>query len=588
MKKMFVLILLASFFFTQTAYAHSKKDKRDYRDDYEYEYEYEFEYEYDDDDDNDKKRKGYCAKDHSKGLHNALKNVKNPKAREAIKKNIEKQKQKWLKKCKDGKDDVELTDGQKAAVDKAQLSITFGGTDNAGSVTVPITKLPKSGANGSVITWSSNQPSILSHDGKTLNRPAVNDVNVTLTATIKLNDITLTKSFILTVKKQMFDTAIVAADKAALAITFGSGDTASSVTKPLAPLPLNGVNGSSIHWISSNPAIISNNGQTVNRPAASDAVVVMTAVITSGTITDTKTFNLTVKHQLTDAQKVAADKAALQITYKTGDSAAHVTRALQTLPSTGVNGSNITWISSNPSIVSNNGQIVNRPAAGSGDAVIIMTAILTKGATADNKSFTLTVKQQLTTSQKVTADKATLQITFAGSDTAASVTRPLAALPTTGVNGSSITWNSSQPGILSHNGQTINRPALGAGDATVVFMATIINQNIMEIKTFTLVVKAEYTDAKKVEADKADLAIVFAGNDTLTHVTAPLVLPASGVNGTTIGWYSSNPSIVSHNGSVVNRPAKGSGDAAVTLTAIISVNGSYDTKNFVLTVKQLP
>lgn len=47
-------------------------------------------------------------------------------------------------------------------------------------------------------------------------------------------------------------------------------------------------------------------------------------------------------------------------------------------------------------------------------------------------------------------------------------------------------------------------------------------------------------------------------------------------------------SVISDNGSVVNRPAKGKGDAIVTMIAIISSGNSADVKTFILTVKQLP
>jgi hypothetical protein len=457
MRKVFSLVIIVSFLLTQTTYANSDKK-------------------------HDKKKDDHCFEAH--GLHKALEKVKNLKARAAIKKNIEKKKNK----C----EIIEMTDEKKVAVDKAALSITFGGLDKADSVTVPIVKLPNAGINGTEITWSSSNSAIISHDGKTVNRPVSNDVNVTLTAKIKLNDVTETKKFVLTVKKQ-----------------------------------------------------------------------------------------------INDANKVAADKAALQITYASGDTVSHVTKPLQALPLIGLNGSNITWHSSNPAIISTNGQTVNRPAAGSGDAVVVISAILTKGSSSDTKIFILTVKQQLTNIQKVAADKAALQIKFGGSDTVTSVTRPV-TLPVTGENGSTITWTSNNIAVLSHNGQTINRPALGAGDVSVTFTATIVNQGVIDIKVFNLTIKQEYTDINKVAADKADLNITFTGEDTINHVTAPMILPISGINGTGIGWYSNAPSIVSHNGSVVNRPAKGSGDATITLTAIISINGSYDIKNFVLTVKQLP
>lgn len=61
------------------------------------------------------------------------------------------------------------------------------------------------------------------------------------------------------------------------------------------------------------------------------------------------------------------------------------------LPSSGANGSIITWVSSNPAVVANDGQVVNRPAYEYGNATVVMTATITKGSASDTKSFTLTI-----------------------------------------------------------------------------------------------------------------------------------------------------------------------------------------------------
>ena len=61
------------------------------------------------------------------------------------------------------------------------------------------------------------------------------------------------------------------------------------------------------------------------------------------------------------------------------------------LPSLGTNGSIITWTSDTPAVVSNDGQTIVRPLDASGNATVIMTATITKGASSDTKAFTLTV-----------------------------------------------------------------------------------------------------------------------------------------------------------------------------------------------------
>jgi hypothetical protein len=414
---------------------------------------------------------------HKTGLENALDHVKNPIARAAIKRAMERQKNK--------EDDKVKTDQQIVAADKAALTIGFTGSDTIDSITQAL-KLSATGKYGSTISWSSSNIAVISNDGKTVVRPTNADVKVVLTATITKNAATATKTFEVTVKAQLTDVQIVAADKSTLAIGFSGSDNASFVTSPLT-LPTKGANGSQITWFSSAPAIVSNDGKTVNRPAygQGDAIVTLTAILTSNGITDTKAFTLNVKQQLTDAEKVAADKAALAIGYSVGDSAGTVTAKL-TLPTTGINGSTIIWVSGTPAVISNDGK-VTRPAAGQGDATVTLITTITSNGVSDVKLFTVVVKQQLTDAQKVVADKAALAIGFSGTDTAASVTAKL-TLTALGANGSTIVWYSSNTSIVADNG-TVIRPAAGTGDKTVTLTAILVNNTSVDTKAFTVTVK---------------------------------------------------------------------------------------------------
>jgi uncharacterized protein (TIGR02145 family) len=91
-----------------------------------------------------------------------------------------------------------------------------------------------------------------------------------------------------------------------------------------------------------------------------------------------------------DSQTVAADKNALAINYAEGDSAGFVTRSVG-LPVSGSGGSNISWATSNSSRITAGG-IITRPALGSSDTVVTLTATISKGAAGDVKAFSLTVK----------------------------------------------------------------------------------------------------------------------------------------------------------------------------------------------------
>jgi uncharacterized protein (TIGR02145 family) len=102
------------------------------------------------------------------------------------------------------------------------------------------------------------------------------------------------------------DIALLTADKEALVDTSIKGDNTNltNITIALAnPLPTIGsVNNSTITWTSNTPAIVSNDGQTITRPifGTENATVIMTATLTKGAQTTTKTFSLTVLAETVD------------------------------------------------------------------------------------------------------------------------------------------------------------------------------------------------------------------------------------------------------------------------------------------------
>ena len=110
------------------------------------------------------------------------------------------------------------------------------------------------------------------------------------------------------------------------------------------------------------------------------------------------------KFNIPDDEKVAKDKAWLDL----GDLSAVIEDL--TLPTAGAAGSDITWASSNEAVIAPDGT-VTRPAAGSGDAVVTLTATITAGEATDTKTFEVTVKQQLTADEIVTRDAEALKLT---------------------------------------------------------------------------------------------------------------------------------------------------------------------------------
>ncbi|MBB3111266.1 putative membrane protein [Paenibacillus phyllosphaerae] len=374
-------------------------------------------------------------------------------------------------------------------------------------------------------------------------------------------------------------------DKEQLQVRYRSGDSVNKVTGPVV-LVVKGQYGSTISWKSSASSVISDNGLTVMRQSK-DTKVTLTATIKYNKAVQTKSFVLTVKAaDQTDAQRVAKDKAALKIEFNGSDNINSVTQPLKLLPTKGQYGSTIKWYSGDPNTLSADGKTVKRPSAGEGDAIIPLTAVLQSGNAVEVVTFKVTVKAQLQDANRVSADKAALEIDFAGTDNASRVTRPLDNLPVKGVNGSAIVWTSSMPSVLSNDGKTLHRPAKGEPDVTVLLTAIITSGSASDVKIFVLTIKADLSNAEKVAADKAELQITFASDNSANSVTKPITLPSKGAYGSTITWYSNSPGIISDNGKTVNRPADGEGDAKVTMMAFVTYDGVSDLKTFTLTVKE--
>ncbi len=194
------------------------------------------------------------------------------------------------------------------------------------------------------------------------------------------------------------------------------------------------------------------------------------------------------------------------------------------------------------------------------------------------------------------------QFTYASGDSQTGVTGSL-TLPLTGANGTTITWTENpESSAVSINVQTgvvtVSRPANGSGNAVVTLRAVISkgSPEVTDSKDLTITVKAQtaMTDAQAVAEAKAALdetRFTYASGDSQTSVIGNFTLPLTGANGTTITWTenpeSSAVSINVQTGVVtVSRPANGSGNAVVTLRAAITRNGSSDTKDLTLKVKQ--
>jgi len=259
------------------------------------------------------------------------------------------------------------------------------------------------GNNGSNITWSSSNTTAISNTGLVTRADfETGDMDVTLTATLTKGDYHETKTFALTVKKldEVPDTDLedIAKDKEALLFeVFKASNTSESNIMTDLNLVLVGNSGSTITWSSSHLNTISNSG-LVTRPSfeTGDVMVTLTAVLSKGTHNDAKTFFLTVKKLDevidTDQEDVANAKALLTFeTIKNQNSSMADIQSDLTLVGTGSLNTRITWSSSHPDVISNEGLVTQTDS----DVTVTLTATITKGLVNDTKSFTLLVVQEL-------------------------------------------------------------------------------------------------------------------------------------------------------------------------------------------------
>ncbi|WP_120521250.1 immunoglobulin-like domain-containing protein [Arthrobacter celericrescens] len=146
--------------------------------------------------------------------------------------------------------------------------------------------------------------------------------------------------------------------------------------------------------------------------------------------------------------------------------------------------------------------------------------------------------------------------------------------------------------VARKTGVTITPGSIGAGTTTANYLGRSVYSGDKylkgQVRDFRIYNRALSADEvrelgyvspeQRVALDLQELSL----GDT-SAVTANLTLPASGPNGSAYSWSSSNPAIVSADGTVT-RPAYRSGNAAVTLTATASSGGASASKSFDITV----
>ncbi|MBU2513986.1 DUF1566 domain-containing protein [bacterium] len=357
-------------------------------------------------------------------------------------------------------------------------------------------------------------------------------------------------------------------------------------------LPKTGNFETNIFWSTDDNQTITTEG-VVTRPAysAGNKTVNLSASINKGSETAIKKFTVTVIEQTgDDTESVEAAKNDLKVDLILEDnSAASNVLTDLTLPTTGSNGTSITWSSSDRSIITEDGSIT-RPSYSDGDKTVTLTATITKGTESSTISYTFTViaLPQNATEAVSAAKEDLLQETILNENSAVNNVKNDLSLPNSGSNETTIVWSSSDETVISNNGE-VSRPTFFEGDQTITLTATITKDGATETKSFTItVIKLPQSDEEAVAIAKNDLTFDSIKNDNtaVSSILTNLTLPTSGSDGTAISWVSNDESTISTAGTVT-RPSYSTGNLTVTLTATISKGTELDSESYTLTVIKL-
>lgn len=305
-----------------------------------------------------------------------------------------------------------------------------------------------------------------------------------------------------------------------VALVYGQGDTASSVTRDITfPTALGEI---TISWVSSNAAVISNDGSVV-RPNA-DTVVTVTATLTLREVTETKVFQITVKAAEAAATPEEA-LAALQIFSSSlvyNETTGRYTTTTDLFLPTRSMKLDIVWTSPNPSVINTAGKVV-RPAWGQSDQTVILVASVGDAT----REFIITVPAISVKPNNIAVAEAkdALLLAGIGNGVAADL-----VLPTTvGSDGVTVTWSSNNPEVISNAGVVVRQQE----NVTVILTATLTKGTVSDTKEFEVVVLsfAPFTEVASLQA-ALDLSIVNRALETPVDTYAKVLgVTVVGVSG---------------------------------------------------------
>lgn len=292
--------------------------------------------------------------------------------------------------------------------------------------------------------------------------------------------------------------------------------------------------GVTVSWSSDNTEAISftdnkdgNTKGTVTRPlfGDGDTELTITATINIQDKAYEQKFDASVKESgMSDAQRVAHDKATLELAFDKNNVKNNVT-----LQSIGDLGCTISWVSSNDATLNDKG-IVNRPSNGNEAEKVTITATISYGSASDTKKFEVTVLPW-TTEEEVENDLDSFTWdTIKGNNTERNAIIYNLVLSTSSKHGCTIAWSSTNETALATDG-TVTRPAYKLGDVSPVLQVKVSKGDYSKLKTFSglkiLKMPITNTEAAQIAINSLEASDFLGSNVSLDEVTGTFALPSN-------------------------------------------------------------
>lgn len=185
-----------------------------------------------------------------------------------------------------------------------------------------------------------------------------------------------------------------------------------------------------------------------------------------GSIKDFRIYDRALSEEEIDALVTANAEASLALDVQglTLDGLDAVTADL-TLPTASAGGSAVSWATSDPAVVTADGK-VTRPAAGEEPATATLTATLSQRGLTREQTFEVTVLPLAGDEARAQAAADALVVHDVDD------VRGNLHLPTSGNDTATVTWESSDPGVITATGE-VSRPAAGEAAVKVALTASV-------------------------------------------------------------------------------------------------------------------